>query len=111
MIKAGQLDRTFSIIQRLAPASAISDSQITSDNATTYTTILTGWCKVSEVSGNESQQASRTETQRTRLFTMRFSSLVESEHLVLYDTKRYAIRNIQELGRREGLEITATETA
>lgn len=110
MIKAGQFDRTFSVMAKTIAASAISDGQVLGNNSAAYTTVLTGWCKVEELSGSEPLEAGRTETRRARRFTMRFSLLIKPIHFILYDSRYYAIEHIEELGRREALQITAVET-
>lgn len=103
------MDRTFDVLVKTLTPSSVSDGQTFSDNGAVYTTLLSGWCKVEESTGSEPLSGGRKETTRTRKFILRYTRLIKPIHFIRFDSKIYNIQNIAELGRQEGLVITATQ--
>lgn len=109
MLKAGQLDRTIEILARNVVSSSISDAQVRSAAASSFTTVLSGWAKVDDISDEESLRDGKLATRRMKKFTIRYSRNIQQIHVVRYDSKIYEILELLELGRKEGLIIKARD--
>lgn len=105
MLNAGDLDRRITIQRNSPTKDAFGASK---DN---WADLATVWAKKIEVSDAERTRAAETAAIITTRFQVRWWSLVSDlnpKDRVLYGTLTYDIVAVKELGRREGLEISAT---
>ncbi len=107
MLSAGKLDRRISIETRSVTRSA------SGEEVEAWATLATVWARVQPIGGREAYSAAAgqiapTETSR---FTVRWLASVTLQDRISYNGKTWNIRNLAELGRREGLEITAEAIA
>ena len=98
---AGNRDRRI-LVQRWTPAVDTAGQEVEG-----WTDVMTLWASVEEGSGDETFQAD----QRTQAQTMTFEILyvpgIVPTHTIVYKEKRYDIKEIAEVGRRDGLRIVA----
>lgn len=57
--------------------------------------------------GAEGTEGSGEQARSTQLFRIRYRSDITNKHRLTYNDATYDILSVQELGRRDGLEITA----
>lgn len=72
------------------------------------------WAKKTDVRDSERIRAQEVGATITTRFVIRYSSQVRNvdpTHLIAFDGRVYDISAVKEVGRREGLEITATARA
>jgi len=106
---AGKLDRRITI-ERQGPE--------TDDGLTTvpgeFAPLATVWASYEPVSDAERDRAQQVGASRTARFVIRWSSTVSDVNpadQLVFEDRRFAISGAKELGRREGIEITATAQA
>ena len=88
----------------LSRSSAVDDWNQTSKS---YSTLATVWEHVSDPGTREREEADQTVTVRAKVFTIRHRSDVNTLTRISYDSDTYEITGVAEIGRREGLRITA----
>lgn len=100
-MRAGELDRKI-VIQS---ATETRDAY----GAVTYTwgTFAEVWAKKKDLRGDEYFAAQQVNAKIDAIFTIRWLSGLLETMRISYDSKIWDIRNINELGRREGFEIYA----
>lgn len=103
-MRAGRLDRRI-IVQRNAPTQ--SSSGAPRDN---WTDIGIVWGSVRFERGDERFSAQQVVGHGLCTFTIRYSRLMATLNVkdrLIFDGRFYDIRDVRELGRREGIEIDA----
>jgi SPP1 family predicted phage head-tail adaptor len=98
-VRAGQLDRKIEI-QRYAPNRDETSGEIVPGWATLYTV----WASKKQQSGREAIRAEQLVASQTVVFTIRYKD-VQPKDRVLFEGRYYDIKSINELGRKEGLEL------
>ena len=107
MIDPGKMDRRV-LFQN--PVTTRSDS---GQPIISYQTIINEsglWAMVHSDGGTEVFQADKKTADRRRVFVTRFYPEVTEQTTIVYNDQRFDIKNIEEIGRREGLSIKATWT-
>lgn len=112
MIKAGKLDRYIDILTLPLPAegtyTAVNPKSVNAVNS--WVNLFSGVpAQVVDIGGAENDENKRLKSERTAVFTTRFSSLIKETHFIRYDLAIWRIERLEELGRREGLNITAVK--
>ena len=100
-MEPGRLDRRITLLSR---SSAVDAWNQTSKS---YSTLATVWAHVADPGAREREEAEQTVTVRTKIFTIRHRSDVSTLNRITYDSDTYEITAIAEIGRKEGLRITA----
>lgn len=72
-----------------------------------YLELATVWAHVADPGAREREEADQTVTVRTKIFTIRHRGDVTTRNEITYDSDTYEITAIAEIGRKEGLRITA----
>lgn len=99
MINAGALDRKVTIIQPSESISAIGEVVSTWSNLSTVPAMY------KPLNSTERFGANAVRTERACKFHIRYRSDVTEKMRVVYGVETYRIIAINELGRREGLEL------
>ena len=107
-MQAGALDRRITIERYGVTYNA--------DNEPTeaWTTLATVWASIQYASDGEKVRAAEVGATVSVRFQIRYSSTVkdvDAKDRILYDGKTFDIVGVKELGRREGLEISAAAAA
>ena len=100
-MEPGRLDRRISILQR----GSSTDSW--NQRGNTYVLLATVWAEVRDPGAKEREEADQRVTVITKVFTIRFRSDLTTIHRINYGSDTYHITGIAEIGRQEGLRITA----
>lgn len=106
MIRAGDLDRRISI-QR----ATLAEDPTFGEMVATWSTVATVSAAVRQVSGREFLSAEVTAAERRAVFVIRYRADVLTTDRVVYLGHPFDIREVREIGRREGLEIHAEAVA
>ena len=106
MIRAGQLDRLITIE---APGGSADDYGETSPNtAANWTTVVANLpAQKVPLRGAEAIEARTRVGTETGKFIVRWRSDVTVKCRIVFETKNWNIVSVTEVGRREGLELTA----
>lgn len=107
-MRAGELDRRITIDQAVTANNALNEP------IQTWISLATVWAKVTPVSDGERMRASEVSAQITTRFLIRWSSAmseVTPKDRVVYAGRTYDIFFVKEIGRREGIEISAAARA
>jgi SPP1 family predicted phage head-tail adaptor len=105
MLAAGKLDRRIA----LERATAVQDS--TGQAVETWSPLATVWASWRRASARETLAAAEVAAAVTDVFEIRWSTRVRDvspEDRLTYEDRLYAIVEVTEIGRREGLRIAAT---
>jgi SPP1 family predicted phage head-tail adaptor len=105
---AGQLDRRVAVQRATTIANGFNEP------VATWGTVATVWARKRDVSDKERQQAGETAAEITTRFQVRYSGTLATlnpKDRLVCDGRTYEIWGVKELGRREGLEISATARA
>lgn len=108
MIDAGRLDRRISILRATTAANAFNEK------VETWSALVVVWAEAKPVLDGERQAAGQTLASKSIRFTIRHSTAVadvDPRDRIEFDGRTYDINGVKEIGRREGLEITATARA
>jgi SPP1 family predicted phage head-tail adaptor len=100
-MEPGRLDRRITILQR---GSSTDDWN---QRANAYVLLATVWAEVRDPGAKEREEADQRVTVITKVFTIRFRSDLTTIHRINYGSDTYHITGIAEIGRQEGLRITA----
>ncbi|MDP2358015.1 MAG: phage head closure protein [Beijerinckiaceae bacterium] len=103
-IEAGKLDRRI-VIQRATVTTNALNEEVQS-----WAPLITVWAGKREVSDRERFAANEIGAEVTTRFTIRWSTqagAVDARDRILYDGRVYNIHHAKEIGRRDGIEITA----
>jgi SPP1 family predicted phage head-tail adaptor len=109
LIRAGDLDRRI----RIERASSTQDPG-SGENVETWTALATVWASKRDVSDRERIAAAEVQAEITTRFIIRYSSTVASvnpKDRIIFDGRTYGIEAVKEVGRREGIELTAAARA
>jgi SPP1 family predicted phage head-tail adaptor len=104
-MRAGALDRRVTLRH-----ATISKDEYNAD-VETWSDIATVWASKADISDAERVRAQQTGASITTRFQIRYSTAVAAlttRDQLECDGRLYQVANIKELGRRSGLEITAT---
>lgn len=107
-LNAGSLDRRI-VIQRASLARDAMNSQVA-----TWNPIATVWAKAEPIQDGERLRAGETLASKKYRFTIRWAvtvSQVDPRDRVVFEGRTYDVNGVKEIGRRVGLEITATARA
>lgn len=107
-MKAGELDRRIDIQQAVISKNALNES------ISQWISLGTVWAKKTDVSDGERMRAAETSAQITTRFLIRWSiamSAVNPKDRVVFDGRTYDIFFVKEIGRHEGIEISAAARA
>jgi SPP1 family predicted phage head-tail adaptor len=105
-MRAGSLDRRVELQHRVLGARTARGSQVE-----TYETYATVWARKQDLTGREYFAAQGMNAEGSTKFVIRFREDVLETDRVLFNGRSYNVRNIAELGRREGLELTVSTVA
>lgn len=100
-MRAGELDRKI-VIETLTQTRDAYGATVD-----TWATFATVWAKKKDLRGDEYFAAQQVNVKVDAIFTIRWLSGVLETMRINYDGKTWDIRNINELGRREGMELYA----
>jgi len=73
----------------------------------TWTTLATVWASTDSLRGKEPFQGEQFNAQMATVFKIRWRDDVDVTARITFDGDTYNIFSVDEIGRREGLEITA----
>ncbi len=100
-MRAGALDRRIKI-------EAHSEVQDEFGGLTTvWLPFVTVWARVAPVTGKETFLSDQVTASADTLFRIRYLIGLDTKMRIVYDGKNYNIKNIIEIGRREGFNILA----
>ena len=99
--EVGKLDR------RIELQEPIETRDTTGDVITTYSTVYTVPCAVENFKSAERFSSEQIRSSRVRDFRMRYLTNIEENWQIRYEGSDFRILAIDEIGRREGLKITA----
>lgn len=108
-MKSGALDRRITIQREVQTGTDGFNVPITQ-----WTDLATVWASVTPMSDGERWRAAEVSAEVTTRFLIRYSSQVSTvnpKDRIQYEGRLYDIYGVKEVGRREGLEITATARA
>ena len=103
-MNAGELDRRI-VIERAAITTNAFNEEVQ-----TWAPFITVWAGKRDVSDRERFAANEIGAEVTTRFTIRWSTqagTVDARDRIIYDGRTYNIRHAKEIGRRQGIEITA----
>lgn len=100
-MRAGEIDRKI-VIQSLTQARDAYGALVD-----TWATFATVWAKKRDIRGDEYFAAQQVNAKVDSIFTIRWLAGVLPTMRIAYDGQFWDIRSLNELGRREGLEIYA----
>lgn len=100
-MRAGRLDRRITI-QRFTETRSKYNESIRS-----WADLYTVWASKRTQSGREALQGEQVVASNTVVFTIRHKAITPQDR-ILFEGQTYDIKSLNELGRREGLEIICT---
>lgn len=101
-IDPGEMDRLIAIEQITGQGSAISDG-----GSETWGTLATVWAKVEALGARERFSSAAIHTTRVNIFTILYRTDLDSKQRIDYESKKWRITGIKELGYKELHEVTA----
>ena len=107
-MRAGELDRRIDI------QSAVITNNDLNEPIETWISLGSVWAKKTDISDGERIRASEVSAQITTRFLIRWSiamSAVTPKDRLIFDGKTYDIFFVKEIGRHEGIEISAAARA
>ena len=100
-MKAGNLDRRI----RIETKSATLDSY--GQQVVTWSLLAEVWAEIDPKSGREIMASMQTTPEQVKVFRIRYLPTVTETCRIVYRSEAYDILYIAEIGRQEGMEITA----
>ncbi|QTC88185.1 phage head closure protein [Brevundimonas pondensis] len=103
-MQAGRLDRRI-VLQR----ATITRDEFNAE-VETWADLATVWASYRPVSDGERFRAGERAAEISARFQIRYSSIVKDvtpKDRLVFDGRAYAITHVKEIGRREGIELTA----
>lgn len=107
-LAAGKLDRRISIVRDVETGRDAFNKPIIAEQS------ITVWASKEDIRDGERWAAQQVSAEVTTRFRIRYSSQVadlDPRARIVFDGRVYAINAVKEIGRREGLEITAAARA
>ncbi len=101
-MRAGQLDKRVTIARRDPAAGRDAYGKPIPGTVA----IATVWANVADVTARDRVAAPQVMGVRSARVTIRWRAGVESDHVLLFDGRVWAIRGIANLGRREWIQLT-----
>lgn len=105
MLRAGRRDRQI-IIQQFSTSETVVGAP-----EQTWTTYATVWAEYIPISGKEALQLNRETSAELVDFVILYDANITPKHRISYGGKTWDILFLKEIGRREGLRITAEARA
>lgn len=102
MIRAGRFDRLIRF-ERNTPT---GDDSIGTPVAA-WAKLRDAWAAMNQISGTETFKSGKELSSRVSTFTVHYFEGLTAADRISYDSKKWDILTIREIGRRELLEITA----
>lgn len=100
-MRIGRLDRRVMLLRRTVTQGSAGDAQ------ESFTDLAEVWAERQDVSGREYVRSGQQLAERTARFTIRWRGDFTSIDRLSHDGQEWVVLNVAEVGRREGLEITA----
>lgn len=98
----------FGFMDRKITIQSVTESQSSSGAVTeTWADLADVWAQVLPVRGSESFAEGRDLALKTRQFVMRYRDDLTTKHRLVHESNNYDIELIEEIGRHEGLTVTA----
>lgn len=107
-MRAGAMDRRLKVYRRSTTTNAMNE------DVEAFTLLTTVWARKADVSDGERVTAQQVGAEITTRFQVRYSTTVSSvnpKDRVSCEGREYEITGVKEIGRREGLEISAVARA
>lgn len=101
MLRAGRLDREV-IVERNTPT-----RNVLGGNVDSWATLHTVWCEVIPIRGTELMKLGIEVSTEVAKFRTHYISGITTADRISYDSDYWDILYVSELGRGQGLEITA----
>jgi SPP1 family predicted phage head-tail adaptor len=104
-LQAGAMDRRIALQQATVTYDALNNP------TETWATLATVWASKEDLSDSERVAAAEVGAAMTTRFRIRYSlkvSGINPKDRLTFDGNTYEVVNTKEIGRREGIEITAT---
>lgn len=104
-LTAGKMDRRLTLSQRSVTVNSMNEP------VESWATLATVWAEREDLSDGEKVRAQQVGSEITTRFRIRWSSVWSSlnpKDRCTCESREYEITGLKELGRREGIEITAT---
>lgn len=101
-MRAGRMDRRITIERRADVQDAAGEP------VPGWDLVAERWAQKRDVRGRERFAAEQEIGEETAVFVIRWLAGIDSSMRIRHDGKVYGIVGLAEIGRREGLEITAT---
>lgn len=101
-MRAGSLNRRIELQHRTTARSAYGEQ------TESYSTYATVWANKADVRAREFIAAQQEIAENTAKFTLRYRSDVLNSDRIVCASVTYSIRQVAEIGRRQGLEVLAT---
>jgi len=100
-MRAGRLDRRIELQSKTETRDSFGAA------IPTWTAYTTVWAEVKSEgqAGARNNEADTEQSRSERVFKIRYGPIVEPEHRVLHDGLTYRIKAVNEISRREGLEL------
>ena len=95
----GRLDRLITYERKSVTINA------TGNETETYTTLFTGWSSIQPFRGKETTQAGEVVASNFYVIKTRYNSSLKPKDRANYNSNYYDIVSVNELGRKEGLEL------
>jgi SPP1 family predicted phage head-tail adaptor len=99
--------RSYQMDRRIVIETPTETQDSTGAAVATWTTLATVWAEVRPMTGKETFTADQVLGDATSIFIIRYRSDITDKMRISYGGNYYDIRYAREIGRREGLEITA----
>jgi SPP1 family predicted phage head-tail adaptor len=100
-VRAGKLDRKITVQRASETRNAYNEIE------PVWADLFTVWASKKTQSGREALQAEQVVASNTVVFAIRYKAITTKDR-VIFEGQTYDITSLNELGRREGLEIITT---
>jgi SPP1 family predicted phage head-tail adaptor len=100
-MRAGKMDRRVTIQSNTTSRNSYGEE------TDSWSTLATVWAEVRHLRGDEKFLAKAVTTEKVITVRIRYRSDVTTQNRLVWESNNYDITEVAEIGRREGLEITA----
>ena len=107
-MRAGKLDRKIDVLRASTSRNGFNEE------VAAWEPLARVWAEAVPISDGERRRAGETLSSKKFRFTIRYSSqvyTVDPRDRIRYDGRIFDINGVKDVGRREGIEITATARA
>lgn len=105
MFDAGKLDRRIALQEKTASKDALGGL------TESWVTIANVWAQYLTGGGSERFSSAQIYAETQARFRIRWMASITPEHRIVYDGKEWDILSVDEIGRKEGIEIKAKARA